>query len=166
MILDLKHIFEAVGATIPFAFLMDLADEKVNETGSFISPVQIKGCVENRAGIVSLRYDVTFDVQTPCDRCLEPVSRQFHNTFDHILRQGSQGQRSDDILVDRASLDVAALVRSDILLSLPYKFLCDQECKGLCAYCGVNCNQVACDCEQHCGKIPDPRLSGLGDALD
>ena len=51
------------------------------------------------------------------------------------------------IQVDDYKLDLDELIRTDILLELPTKFLCKEDCKGLCPTCGKNLNEGACDCQ-------------------
>ena len=60
-------------------------------------------------------------------------------------------------------LDTDALLRDDILLELPSKFLCKDSCKGLCPKCGKNLNMGRCGCPE---KEPDPRLAALSKLLE
>ena len=60
------------------------------------------------------------------------------------------------------TLDLDELLRADILLSLPSKILCKEDCKGLCSVCGADRNKQECHCEE---KSVDPRLEILGDLL-
>ena len=67
------------------------------------------------------------------------------------------------IQVDSGSLDLDELLRADILLELPTKYLCREDCKGLCAVCGKNLNDGPCNCNLH--QI-DPRLEVLKQLID
>ena len=60
-------------------------------------------------------------------------------------------------------LELDDLVLSDILLELPLKYLCSDDCKGLCERCGKNLNEGECDCK---GKEIDPRLAVLQKWVD
>mgnify|MGYP001091754997 FL=1 len=60
-------------------------------------------------------------------------------------------------------LDLEELARTDILLELPTKVLCSEDCKGLCSQCGKNLNEGECSCEK---KQIDPRLAILSQLLD
>lgn len=51
------------------------------------------------------------------------------------------------IVVEGMRLDLTALVREDLLLALPAKFLCREDCKGLCPICGKNLNDGSCSCK-------------------
>ena len=48
-------------------------------------------------------------------------------------------------------------VVNNVNLELPTKFLCNDDCKGVCVMCGKNLNKDQCDCK----KPIDPRLEGL-----
>ena len=66
------------------------------------------------------------------------------------------------IVLENASLDVEALAAEDLMLDMPSKFLCQEDCKGLCPTCGKNLNDGPCDC----AKEVDPRLAALAELLD
>ena len=50
----------------------------------------------------------------------------------------------------------------DVVLNLPSKVLCKDDCKGLCPQCGKNLNDGPCDCKEPV----DPRLAGLLELLN
>ncbi|MBR3755030.1 MAG: DUF177 domain-containing protein, partial [Clostridia bacterium] len=54
------------------------------------------------------------------------------------------------------------LVTEDILLGLPTRHLCKEDCKGVCQYCGKNLNHDSCSCSAPL----DPRLAVLKQLLD
>lgn len=45
-------------------------------------------------------------------------------------------------------------VRQMLMLALPMKFLCDEDCRGLCLKCGANLNRGACGCPVKVEKKP------------
>ena len=55
-------------------------------------------------------------------------------------------------------IDLLELAREQIILSLPEKPLCDEECKGLCTSCGADLNEETCTCEP---EPADPRMAVL-----
>ena len=59
---------------------------------------------------------------------------------------------------DGDRIDLDEIVREQILLALPTRQLCAEDCKGLCPSCGANLNEKACGCEQ---QQTDPRWSAL-----
>ena len=54
------------------------------------------------------------------------------------------------------------LTLSSCYFALPSKFLCDDDCKGLCPKCGANLNEGPCECK----KDIDPRFEALLSLLD
>lgn len=85
-------------------------------------------------------------------------------TFAHDLVLSLENEDDDSyIQIENYKLDLDELMRADILLELPTKFLCKEDCKGLCPVCGKNLNEGSCDCNLH--QI-DPRLEVLKKLID
>jgi uncharacterized protein len=57
-------------------------------------------------------------------------------------------------------IDLVSGVREDLVLNIPVKPLCKQDCRGLCAQCGTDLNEGQCSCRQ---ETVDPRLAALRD---
>ncbi len=55
-------------------------------------------------------------------------------------------------------IDVREVINQQVLLTVPMKPLCDEECKGICPGCGKNLNEGSCTCKEN--EI-DPRLAPL-----
>ena len=82
----------------------------------------------------------------------------------HVLVTSLNNEENDElILVENDRLDLKELVLSDLLLNLPMKHLCREDCKGLCPKCGANLNEGECGCNR---KPVDPRFAALRDLLD
>ncbi len=162
MVLDLKQIFDAAGESTSFAYDLDLSEYALYGTRPFVTPVHVKGEVLNRAGIVTLDYTAQFTLSLACDRCLTDFTRDYIMPFSETLV--STGDTNDDEYIEAKDgmLDMDALVVSDILLDLPSKQLCSEDCKGLCPVCGVDLNHGVCQCKK---KEIDPRLQALADLL-
>jgi uncharacterized protein len=115
-------------------------------------------------------------VAVACARCLETVSRGIERKFDLLYRpQGIDGSGREEISITDAEAEIGYytgdailledVMREQVLLAVPIKIVCREECKGLCPHCGKNLNQGSCDCRQ---EIADPRwdaLKGLRDKL-
>ena len=65
--------------------------------------------------------------------------------------------------IDGYNLDVDKLVFGEILLLIPGKTLCKEDCKGLCLRCGANLNEGECGCDR---ESLDPRMSVFKDILN
>lgn len=163
MRLNLKNLFSEDGASLSFDTTMDLSSVALNGVHPFVSPVEVKGSVRSRDGFPRLSAEVSFDFSVPCDRCAEKIDRRFRYSFSHILvRSLEDGDEDRYVEVKNDTLDLDELMREDILLELPTKFLCREDCRGLCPVCGKNLNEGPCGCEAPKG---DPRLQVLKDLL-
>ena len=163
MIIELKNVFENEGNRLPIACQIDLSDVTLRGASLFPAPVSVEGEVFNKLGVVTFRAKADFTYRAPCDRCAEVSEKDFSVTFEHILVTELNDEDNDDFLVvENMKLDVDELLRTDVLLSLPTKYLCKEDCKGLCSKCGANLNLGACKCP----KEVDPRLSALLDLMD
>ena len=94
-----------------------------------------------------LDYSADFTLLADCDKCLLQFERDYSFDFGHILVRSLSNEDNDDYIVtegDELALD--ELVVSDILLQLPMKMLCREDCKGLCMHCGTDLNVGSCDC--------------------
>jgi len=57
-------------------------------------------------------------------------------------------------------IDVSEDVRQTLLLALPFKRVCREQCKGLCPHCGKNLNEAPCGCTE---STDDSRWEKLKD---
>lgn len=164
MLLNLKKVFSENSESCSFDYGLDLSSVDLNGYHPFISPVSVQGTVKGRDGFAQLDAKVSFDFSIPCDRCTKQVNKRFQYTFSHILVLSLENE--DDInyiQVSDYTLDLDELMRADILLELPTKFLCREDCKGLCPVCGQDLNEGTCNCNLH--QI-DPRLEALKKLID
>jgi len=89
-----------------------------------------------------------FEVTGACARCTKPVQERlevpFEERFAREVNEDSEDEayplEGDFLLLDEA-LNQAAL------MALPYRLLCDPDCKGLCPVCGADKNVTDCSCE-------------------
>ena len=96
-------------------------------------------------------------VRLICARCLEEFDLELANTTDFIVcsRQwhdthGDVKDNEDYVFFQGSELhaDVTDVVRQMIIISMEMKPLCSQDCRGLCATCGANLNEVSCRCRR------------------
>jgi uncharacterized protein len=108
---------------------------------------------------------ITADFRRGCDRCLEIAERQFVQdarwTFapsaSKDLTEGLpelDGLDTDNEDADMEpvrhvqgdEINLASPLWEELVLMAPAKFLCDDECMGLCPQCGANKNSGDCGC--------------------
>ena len=150
---ELEAIFNRVGEQLTLD----------RETTFGETPVHIHGVIRNTAGVVYSEATIETELHTVCDRCACDVVRPLKVPFVHTFVPEVQNEDTDDyIVLPDLVLDLDALAEEDVVLNLPSKVLCKEDCKGLCPQCGKNLNDGPCDCKEPV----DPRLAGLLDLLN
>ncbi|MCC3144799.1 DUF177 domain-containing protein [Halanaerobium sp. Z-7514] len=90
-----------------------------------------------------------------CSRCLENYrSSALIEISEEVLKKDME---------DLEKLFIDEIIVDNIILSLPIKPLCSEDCKGLCPQCGQDLNEAECDCEI---ESIDPRLEKLKEFYD
>lgn len=147
MMLNLKKIFSAPGTNLSLNGIMK-PEEYGYITGiSFSMPPEISANAENRAGIITLRFNVSFSLNLTCDRCLKEFQRDFSYDFEHpVVNTLHSEDNGEYIVADNDSVNLGEIALSDLIAQLPSKTLCRVDCLGLCPECGCDLNESACDC--------------------
>jgi uncharacterized protein len=117
---------------------------------------------------IRLRGHLATSVELACARCLDPVQQDVERSFELLYRPVGVDAGRDELSVTDAEAEIGYyqgqgilledVLREQVLLALPLKITCREDCKGLCPQCGVNLNQQQCSCET---TLPDPRWSAL-----
>jgi len=163
MIIELEPVFNNIGFSLGIDYALDLSGIELNAGHPFTSPVKVRGRVINKAGVVSVEATASFDLSLECDRCADAITTHFDIPIEHVLVTELNDDTNDElILLESLRFDLDRLVSDDIFLSLPSKFLCRDDCKGVCPICGQNLNVSQCSCK----KPVDPRLEALKQLLD
>ncbi len=166
MQIDIEQLTEA---SQPFAHTfapeeLSLEDERAR----LLQPAQVAGRLSRKRQRVHAQGTIETEVEIFCDRCLMPLVAPLKAEFDVSYDPPGTDEESDNAELqpdDLAasiyagdSLDLDELVREQVLLALPMRSLCGEECKGLCLTCKVNLNQQNCACAP---QELDPRWAGL-----
>ena len=164
MIIDLKRIFVNENSSLPIEYSLDMSNVDFSGVYPLKNPVEINGAVSNKASLVELDARINYVFEAPCDRCGVDCAEKHTLHIQKSLAPSIEGEESDSILlVPDMKLDLDELVYSEVIVSLPMKHLCKDDCKGICAKCGKNLNEGKCDCPE---KEIDPRLSALAELLN
>lgn len=161
--IELEPVFNNEGFSRSVDFTLDMSDCYFNGDFPFKDAVHISGEVKNSTDIVSLVVKAEFTLNLTCDRCAADFSRTFSIPLEHVLVTELNDDDNDDfIVIDSFHYDVEPLLREDVLLSLPMKVLCREDCVGMCHRCGKDLNDGPCDC----GREYDPRWDALQQLLE
>ncbi len=109
-------------------YQLDISDIDIDGAFPFKSPVTVTATASNRASLVTLALNCRFDYQRSCDRCGEQCTVEQNMNFAHKLAQTLVDEGNDDYIeTPDFTIELDEVVISDILLSLPQKFLCSEK---------------------------------------
>jgi len=90
--------------------------------------------------------DFQASIMANCVRCLEDFKLPLHAVFEEIFTFETHPlSENEQIIPGNGYIDLEPFIRDYLLLQIPIKSLCKQNCKGLCAICGQNLNQATCE---------------------
>ncbi|MCE7935682.1 MAG: DUF177 domain-containing protein [Chlorobi bacterium CHB2] len=147
----------------PFAFAASASAIGLDE---FQGQVTATGMVRRLAHEIIVNAQLTGSVVRECDRCLAetelPVDAEL-SLYYHITVPGERTTQADDQEIrelsgNHDSIILDEEVRQALLLAIPLKTLCRDDCKGLCSGCGADLNNEQCRCTS---TEIDPRWQGL-----
>lgn len=168
MIIDLTSVVAR-----PKAIELNFAATSIDlelETAKLAGDVMLHGETARVDGKAHVRGNLSTKVLIDCTRCLLPVGREFEISFDDVFVDPDDEPAESEVILDADSLDesiaidgkidLAEVVREQIILALPDQVYCQNDCKGLCPECGSNRNLIDCKCIE---EEIDPRWSALKD---
>ncbi len=149
------------------AVVCDSFGELLPEKNEVSMELHVLRTVDN----VQIAGKVVANLRPTCDRCAEffdaettlPLQVYLAPHKDMHFEKGEEdeGLGENDVAFSfykGNEVDLNEIVREMILLEMPVRHLCSEDCKGLCAKCGQNLNFGNCDCDK---KKIDPRLAVL-----
>lgn len=93
--------------------------------------------------IVNLKATIFLNAE--CARCADLFT--FKYEFD-VCERFVSSPSEDEYKLDNTTFNLYDAVVQNFLTSFPSQLFCNQNCKGLCQYCGNNLNYNNCNCEE------------------
>lgn len=125
------------------------AELKINSDyrADIISPVTIKGEFEYKNEVLYLSAVASCKLRCICDSCGEKFERDFQFDINEKFLESYNSHSEEDYIINQAGISIDKAVIDNLLLSLPSKIVCKEDCKGLCPICGKNKNFLSCNCK-------------------
>ena len=140
----------------------------VDERISLSGPATVSGKVRLAGNEVFVNGHVETQAQVECDRCLQPVEMPVNADFALEYITGSEYESSGAAelteaemsvsVFDGEAIDVDEIVKEQVVLAVPTRMLCREDCKGICPECGTDRNTSNCTCATN---DTDPRWAAL-----
>lgn len=116
----------------------------------------VKGIASSFSGQIEVAVGIDAVVNTKCARCLKPLQLPIKMDVDEVV--GEEGA-----VLEGTILNVDNIVKNNIVVELPIRFLCKEDCKGICSSCGADLNITKCNCKH---EQFDERFAVLKKLLD
>jgi uncharacterized protein len=136
------------------------------------SPVHSELTLTRTDRSILVKGVIESEVELTCSRCLSPFrcplslnfEEEFFPTTD--INSGTPLPTSGDLdhftIDEHHILDLTEALRQSLLVAIPMKPLCGEDCAGLCPTCGQNLNLGACACPpQEAGAETKDREKGI-----
>jgi uncharacterized protein len=108
----------------------------------------------------ALRLRLLATLVGPCMRCLKDAAPQIDVDAREVDRPGGGEELSSPYLEDE-TLDLAGWARDALVLALPTRVLCREDCAGLCAVCAADLNETGPEHTHE--RPPDTRWAKLSE---
>ena len=168
MLIDFRELLSGSGNEISYPANIDMTslDDGVNRYPVIRKEPFVIQAYKTGKDKVQIQCEGSGTLSIPCDRCLEPVEINIDFNVDDVVefnKTESDEEQEEKDYIDGYNLDVDRLIFGELLVSIPGKILCREDCKGLCPVCGTNLNVAECGCDR---DVLDPRMSVFKDILN
>jgi uncharacterized protein len=114
--------------------------------------VQADVVLDKAPNQIALHVAVHTAADFSCDRCTVPFTAPLDARYRmHYIWNGEDASPYDAAEVQvipqgGSVIDITEDVRQTVLIAVPLKLLCRQDCLGLCPHCGKDLNEGPCGC--------------------
>lgn len=160
MIIDVSKILKETGGKIDIDSEINFSDvDFLGESFHFDKPLELVGKIYNNGKSLRLEALAKGEVNVHCARCLMPITENLEFLVEEDFMQESEETCDEDIILFSGNkIDLDEIVSNSFFMNVQGKYLCSEDCKGLCLKCGQNLNLGDCDCED---DNIDPRWESL-----
>ncbi len=166
MTIDVSAILKETGGKMDVDGEAALSDtEFLGETYRFTAPLKIKGHISNNGKSLILNAVCEGEMITECARCMKDITVPINFLIDeNLVRAGEEASEDDDVIVfEDTQIDLDDIAAACFLMNIEGRYLCRDDCKGLCPECGADLNEGDCGCRT---DTIDPRWSALADIIN
>ncbi len=145
------------------------ADLGLQQWAEFTAPIDIRLHLDKASDELIVQIDWQTVISSCCDRCAEPLQTSLSDSLTVVYTWNPEeygGEAEEEVVLISEStreVDLADPLRQSLILALPAKQLCSDECRGLCSRCGANLNLEPCKCPP---EPVDPRWEKLNQLLN
>lgn len=152
MKLDITRGIQKKGMDMPFELTDVWGEDHWNgDVIAFVRPVSFSGTYMLADETVIVRGIARAVIESPCARCLAPTQTSLEAELEEaFIRDTGESLAADEdqYMYSGHVLELDEAVRTALLLEMPSRILCKEDCRGLCDQCGANLNRIECSCQK------------------
>lgn len=126
----------------------------------FVGPIGLHLRAQRVDEMVTVDGELRATLVLACSRCLKEFEHKLEGAFSlAFVRELPVVEEEHDgteveleaeemglIAYEGEEIDLTAALQEQIVMALPYKPLCREDCRGLCPQCGADLNEGDCGC--------------------
>ena len=125
----------------------------------FVAPVSIDIAVSREYDHFRAHGRARTRVRLACSRCLASYEAEIDSGFTVFYSKSAPGLQDEEeielaeedlvsVTFDGDEIDFSPEIEEQVMMEIPFKPLCREECAGLCQRCGADLNQSECGCDR------------------
>ena len=167
MIIDLSGIIKDDEYVITVSGKTELPSmDFLGEEFKFDDGLTVDGKITNNSKSLLFTAVVSGSVTVHCARCTEEIKQPVKfKVSEYLVREEQDENMGDDddaVVFSGEKIDIDDIIINNFLLNASGKYLCREDCRGLCPKCGKNLNLGDCGCPDD--EI-DPRWAALAEIM-
>ncbi len=165
MLIDLSDIIKDYGGRLTISESINMQNMHfLGEDFTFKAPLLFEGVILNNTKSLELNGTVKGEAEVHCARCGKPMTIDVKFPVSEVLvREDAEFAEDEDVVVYSGnSVELSEAITNSFLMNVSGKYLCSEDCKGLCPHCGKNLNEESCSCSD---DIIDPRWEKLAEIM-
>lgn len=148
------------GIRLEYEKTADWFTEKLKDAGPrdfSVDGIRVRFKVTKIGGAIAVEGRLESKIEMVCCRCLKTFTKDFGSDFRYIYLPFEKMPREEETEITEEDagvsyyedvIDLAEIAVEQIVLGIPMKPLCGENCRGLCPYCGNDLNVADCGHEQ------------------
>lgn len=162
MTIDVSDLLKKKSGVKQLNLVIEASEFYGDEFIKFSNPVKLDGILSLVGDILNFDGRIRTELELICSRCNEKFNQSIDiPVFEKFSNKEQDINLLDDIVYFQGdNIDITEIIQNNIVMTLPIRRLCKEDCKGLCQNCGTNLNSSTCNCKK---DDIDPRLSKLKD---
>ena len=157
---DIRDKIAEISVTLPGALFPVLSEMVKSGEVNLVSPVHVEIKAAHEFDHIRVSGRVETAIRLSCSRCCTEYDNKLESTFElfYTKAQGVEPIQDEEVELSETDL-ISVFYRGDeinlipevdeqIVMELPLRPLCSDQCRGLCPVCGMDLNAADCGCHR------------------